>query len=202
MGMGFARNPVAMKKVILILIVGLLLSGCSEENSKTKKIKKTELVGYVDKNLFSKLLELQINNEIIKKDTTINEFAKIVSEPFISNMYSLIGGTAFACVIIDKAEKKMSIEVLDLMQKSREVRKIKCEIFENLYNNYDKKFREIANTKKIPPYYYFRYYNPNDDAAKLIGLFDAKDQCLILAKKFQQDLEYLISECEYFIGKE
>ena len=156
MGMGFARNPVAMKKVILILILGLLLSGCSEENSKTAEIKKTELVSYVDKNLFSKLLELQINNEIIKKDTTINEFAKIVSEPFISNMYSLIGGTAFACVIIDKAEKKMSIEVLDLMQKSREVRKIKCEIFENLYNNYDKKFREIANTKKIPPYYYFR----------------------------------------------
>jgi len=37
---------------------------------------------------------------------------------------------------------------------------------------------------------------------KLIGLFDAKDQCLILAKKFQQDLEYLVSECEYFIGKE
>ena len=191
-----------MKKLLGILVLGLLLVSCSEDNTQKSKSKPSEPNKYVNSEIFSKLLEIQINKENINKNTNPEEFLNMF--PLISTLYSQHGGRVLFCSIWDKTMETMekSEHSTDVLKGINDETNKKCKIYRELFNKYDPVYKEIANTGKIIPYYYFNFKDPDDDenSTSTIGLFKTKEECLSYSNIFKIKLEYYISDCQFFKG--
>ena len=191
-----------MKKLLLIIILGLLLVSCSEDNTQKSKSKPSESNKYVNIEIISKLLEIQLNKENINKNTSSEEFLNMF--PLISNLYSEHGGRVLFCSIWDKTMETMeqSNKSTDVLKDMNDKTNKKCKIYRELFNKYDPVYKEIANTGKIIPYYYFSFKDADDEEniTNTIGLFKTKEECLSYSNIFQKKLEYYTSDCQFFKG--
>ena len=191
-----------MKKLLLIIILGLLLVSCSEDNTQKSKSKPSESNKYVNIEIISKLLEIQLNKENINKNTSPEEFLNMF--PLISNLYSAHGGRVLFCSIWDKTMETMeqSNKSTDVLKDMNDKTNKKCKIYRELFNKYDPVYKEIANTGKIIPYYYFNFKDADDEdnSTNTIGLFKTKEECLSYSNIFQKKLEYYTSDCQFFEG--
>ena len=184
------------------MVLGLLLVSCSEDNTQKSKSKPSEPNKYVNSEIFSKLLEIQLNKENINKNTSPEEFLNMF--PLISNLYSAHGGRVLFCSIWDKTMETMeqSNKSTDVLKDMNDKTNKKCKIYRELFNKYDPVYKEIANTGKIIPYYYFNFKDADDEEniTNTIGLFKTKEECLSYSNIFQKKLEYYISDCQFFKG--
>ena len=191
-----------MKKLLGIMVLGLLLVSCSEDNTQKSKSKPSEPNKYVNSEIISKLLEIQLNKENINKNTSPEEFLNMF--PLISTLYSHLGGTVLFCSIWDKTMETMeqSEHSTDVLKGINDETNKKCKIYRELFNKYDPVYKEIANTGKIIPYYYFNFKDADDEenSTNTIGLFKTKEECLSYSNIFQKKLEYYISDCQFFKG--
>ena len=191
-----------MKKLLAIVVLGLLLVSCSEENTQKSKSKPSESNKYVNKEIFSKLLDIQLNKENINKGTSLNDFQNMF--PLISNLYAHLGGVVLFCSIWDKTMETMeqSEHSTDVLKDINDKNNKKCKIYKELFNQYDPAYKKIANTGKIIPYFYFNFKDPDDDenSTSTIGLFKTKEECLSYSNIFQKKLGYYISDCQFFKG--
>ncbi len=191
-----------MKKLLLIIILGLLLVSCSEDNTQKSKSKPSESNKYVNSEIISKLLEIQLNKENINKNTSPEEFLN--KFPLISSLYSEHGGRVLFCSIWDKTMETMeqSNKSTDVLKDMNDKTNKKCKIYRELFNKYDPVYKEIANTGKIIPYYYFNFKDADDEEniTNTIGLFKTKEECLSYSNIFQKKLEYYTSDCQFFKG--
>jgi len=178
------------------------LVSCSEDNTQKSKSKPSESNKYVNIEIISKLLEIQLNKENINKNTSPEEFLN--KFPLISNLYSAHGGRVLFCSIWDKTMETMeqSNKSTDVLKDMNDKTNKKCKIYRELFNKYDPVYKEIANTGKIIPYYYFSFKDADDEEniTNTIGLFKTKEECLSYSNIFQKKLEYYTSDCQFFKG--
>ena len=187
-----------MKKLLAIVVLGLLSFSCSDNNEQQKTEKKPNK--YLNQEVHSNLYKIQLNKDRLNKASNEKKI-KILSEPSVSKMYSEIGGQLIVCETFEKSiiDTKPSKAALDIMKEMIESSKKECAIFMDLHLKYDKKFKEIAYSKQIPPFFYFKYKDPDMENAQIIGLFETEDECLSVSKKIQIELEYFIMGCKYFV---
>ena len=191
-----------MKKLSLYIFLVLMSVSCSEDNTQKSKSKPSESNKYVNIEIISKLLEIQLNKENINKNTSPEEFLNMF--PLISNLYSAHGGRVLFCSIWDKTMETMeqSNKSTDVLKDMNDKTNKKCKIYRELFNKYDPVYKEIANTGKIIPYYYFNFKDADDEdnITNTIGLFKTKEECLSYSNIFQKKLEYYTSDCQFFKG--
>ena len=190
-----------MKKLLAIVVLGLLMISCSEDNSTSKKKETSEMNKYLNTEITSKLVDIQYNQRLNNENSTEDNL-KLFKEPSVFRMYSLVGGTIVFCHSWEESYKATNSsdtksEFLENMDK--EIEK-KCKIFRDFHYQYDSVFKQIANTKKIPPFYYFDFKTEDSDETDTFGLFKTKEECSSFSKMIQKELNYFILECKYFKG--
>ena len=144
-----------MKKLLGIVVLGLLMISCSEDNSTSKNNESSEMNKYLNNEISSKLMDIQISDRL-NNENSPEDNLKLFAEPSVFRMYSLIGGTIVFCHSWEESYKSTNSsdtksEFLENMNKGIEK---KCKIFRDFHCQYDSVFKQIANTKKIPPFYF------------------------------------------------
>ena len=190
-----------MKKILCLLLTCILFTSCSEDNNNVSEKDVSEVKKYLNVDISNKLYEIQFSNRL-NEQTPRDKVIEILSEPSLSRMYSLIGGSILACNALGNAikESKPSETTLKFMDEMLSENKKKCEIFNELHLKYDEKFKEIIQTKTITPFYYFNYKTDDSEDTSTIGLFLEKDNCINFSLMIQKKLNYYSSECKYYKG--
>ena len=93
----------------------------------------------------------------------------------------------------------VAIAAAILAVSDKEIEK-KCKIFRDFHYQYDSVFKQIANTKKITPFYFYDFKTEDSDETDTFGLFKTKEECSSFSKMLQKELNYFILECKYFKG--
>ena len=187
-----------LKKFLLILIMSFLLTLSSKAQSDTSHVKK-----YLNTNIHSELYKIQFTNRL-NSQMPREEIIKIMAEPSVSKIYSLIGGTLLVCKSFQESinQAQLSDTTLEIMKDMITKNKIKCQIFKDLHLKYDKDFKEIVKTKKISPFYYFNYKTDDSEGTSTIGLFDNIKECENFSKMVKKKMNFYSTECRYYKGLE
>ena len=186
-----------MKKLLGVLVLGLLLTSCSEEKKQSKEIKEenkylkssmTKKLGDIDKIYMKEIVDKQIKGEI--------DGLPMLMMFYMGTGVQMIYCDAMAEISLETDSKKKDEMYKDLYLKQSEE---ECKIYREIYEKYNSMYQKIIDTNSIPVYFYFELGEggEGDSASKSdVGIFPTKKECEYYSNLFREKDIGLTSNCK------
>ena len=186
-----------MKKLLGILVLGLLLTSCSEEKKQSKEIKEenkylkssmTKKLGDIDKIYMKEIIDKQLKGEI-------DGFPMLMMF-YMDTGIHMIYCDAMAKISLETDSKKKDEMYKDLYLKQSEE---ECKVYREIYEKYNSMYQKIIDTNSIPVYFYFELGEggEGDSASKSdVGIFPTKKECEYYSNLFREKDIGLTSNCK------
>ena len=177
-----------MKKLLAIVVLGLLLASCSEEKKESKKIVKenkylktsiSKKLGDLDKIYMKEMIDKQLKGEIDDL-------------PMLMMFYVNTGISLGYCDAMIKISLETDLKKKDEMYKDLYLKpsKEECKVYREIYEKYNYMYQKIIDTNSIPIYFYFKGNNSS------IGIFPTKKECEYYTNLFREKNIGLTSNCK------
>ena len=183
-----------MKKLLGIMVLGLMLASCSEEKKQSKKIVKenkylktsiVEKLGDLDKIYMKEMIDKQLKGEI--------DGLPMLMMFYMTTGTRIIYCDAMAKISLETDPKKKDEMYKDLYLKQSEE---ECKVYREIYEKYNSMYQKIIDTNSIPDYFYFELREEGSESDSSIGIFPTKKECEYYSNLFREKDIGLTSNCK------
>ena len=192
-----------MKKLLAILVLGLLLSSCSDKEAEKEKAKR--------KSENHKIYSKYMNPDLIKKLTSLQskELEGSLEKPasdivLLSMMYADLGGHVLFCEIMKEALERPQAndEEIKIVDDPMENMKKECGIYKEIFEKYSSMYTTAAETQTVPSFYFFKSKAIESEQNDFdnVGMFPTLEECEHYFNIFLEKEIALVGKCKKYRG--